>query len=74
MGKKGDQDINFQQNKTLAQSRVNGVTVLLFSSTARDEYVFEGEVVLAAEPYYEIQSDEANQKRKVVIFPLTLVD
>lgn len=72
MGKKGDQDINFQQNKTLAQSETNGVTVLLFSSTARDEYVFEGEVVLAANPYYEIQSDEADQKRKVVIFPLKL--
>ncbi|MDO4250251.1 MAG: hypothetical protein Q4C68_01930 [Moraxella sp.] len=58
----------------MAQSCVNGVAVLLFSSTVRDEYVFEGEVVLASDPYYEIQSDEIDQKRKVVIFPLRLAD
>lgn len=72
MGKKDEQSINF--SKTLAQSCVNGVAVLLFSSTVRDEYVFEGEVVLASDPYYEIQSDEIDQKRKVVIFPLRLAD
>lgn len=74
MGKKGDQNINFQQNKTLAQSNTNGVIVLLFSSAMSDEYVFEGKVSLADEPYYEIQTDEVNQKRKVVIFPLKLVN
>ena len=64
MGKKGYQDINFQQNKTLAQSRVNGVTVLLFSSTARDEYVFEGEVVLAAKPFTKYKVMKQTKKEK----------
>lgn len=70
MGLKGDQDVNFGQNKTLAQSRINGVTVLLFNSPASNVYEYEGEVMLADKPFYEKQRDESNKERQVVIFPL----
>ena len=32
MGLKGDQDINFHQNKTLSQSKTSGIQVLLFDN------------------------------------------
>ncbi len=70
MGLKGDQDIDFGQNKTLAQSRTNGVTVLLFHNPKSNVYEYEGEVVLAGAPFYEKQHDEGNQVRQVVMFPL----
>ncbi len=70
MGLKGDQDIDFGQNKTLAQSKTNGVTVLLFNSPKPNVYEYEGEVVLAGTPFYEKQHDEGNQARQVVMFPL----
>ncbi|UNU74160.1 hypothetical protein LU293_04515 [Moraxella nasovis] len=74
MGLHGDQDMNASQNKTLAQSRTNGVNVLLFSSKYANEYKFEGEVALAADPYYETQQDESGKTRQVVIFPLRLLN
>lgn len=70
MGLKGDQDIDFGQNKTLAQSRTNGVTMLLFNNPKSNVYEYEGEVVLAGTPFYEKQYDEGNQVRQVVMFPL----
>ena len=70
MGLKGDQDVNFGQNKTLAQSRINGVTVLLFNNPASNVYEYEGEVMLADKPFYEKQRDASNKERQVVIFPL----
>lgn len=70
MGLKGDQDINFGQNKTLAQSRTNGVTVLLFNNPRPNNYEYQGEVVLVDTPFYEMQSDGLDKKRQVVIFPL----
>ena len=70
MGLKGDQDIDFGQNKTLAQSRTNGVTVLLFNNPKSNVYEYEGEVVLVGAPFYEKQYDAGNQVRQVVMFPL----
>mgnify|MGYP003589696382 CR=1 FL=1 len=70
MGLKGDQDVNFGQNKTLAQSKTNGVAVLLFNNPMPNVYEYEGEVVLAGKPFYEKQRDESNKERQVVIFPL----
>lgn len=70
MGLKGDQDIDFGQNKTLAQSKTNGVTVLLFNNPKPNVYEYEGEVVLADIPFYEKQYDKSNQARQVVMFPL----
>lgn len=73
MGLKGDQDINLGQNKTLAQSKTNGITVLLFNNPKTNVYKYEGEVILADVPFYEKQRDENGMERKVVIFPLSFV-
>ena len=73
MGTKGDQSLTFQQNKTLAESRTNGVSVHLFEVFKDQEYTYVGEVVLGGEPYSEIQDDEQGNPRKAYIFPLKLV-
>jgi 5-methylcytosine-specific restriction protein A len=73
MGTKGDQSLNFQQNKTLAESKTNGVTVHLFEVFKDQEYTYMGEVILDGTPYQEIQTDEQDKPRKVYIFPLTLI-
>lgn len=73
MGLKGDQDLNFGQNKTLAQSNTNGVQVLLFNNPRPNFYEYEGKVMLASESFYEKQSDENNKERQVVVFPLVFV-
>ena len=44
MGKKGDQSLDFAQNKTLAESRSNGVQIFLFEVFKEREYTFIGEV------------------------------
>ncbi|EGQ8898188.1 HNH endonuclease [Vibrio parahaemolyticus] len=73
MGTKGDQSLMFHQNKTLAESKNNGVAVHLFEVFKDQEYTYVGEVVLDDEPYSEVQDDEEGKPRKVYIFPLKLV-
>lgn len=73
MGTKGDQSLTFQQNKTLAESRTNGVAIHLFEVFKDKEYTYVGEVVLDSEPYSETQEDEQGSERKVYVFPLKLV-
>ncbi|MBF4318380.1 HNH endonuclease, partial [Vibrio anguillarum] len=73
MGTKGDQSLTFQQNKTLAESRTNGVTAHLFEVFKEQEYTYVGEVVLDGKPYAETQGDEQGNPRKAYIFPLKLV-
>ena len=65
MGQEGDQDINFGQNKTLNESKTNGVSVYLFEAFVAGEHIFKGQVELAEDPYSTIQ-----RNRKVWIFPL----
>ncbi|UGA53694.1 HNH endonuclease [Vibrio sp. VB16] len=72
MGTKGDQSLTFKQNKTLAESRTNGVAVHLFEVFKDQEYTYVGEVVLDGEPYSETQDDEQGNPRKAYIFPLKL--
>ena len=72
MGLSGDQSIDYAQNKTLAESRTNGVDVHLFESFEPKEYIYRGQVQLVGDPYYERQKDEANNQRQVVKFPLRL--
>lgn len=74
MGLKGDQDINFAQNKTLAESDFNGVQVLLFNSSKPNHYQYAGEMHLVGEPFYQTQKDEDNKNRKVIVFPLKMSD
>lgn len=66
MGLEGDQRLDFRQNKTLAESRTNGVKVLFESN----KYRYVGEVYLADEPYQEKQKDKNGLLRNVWFFPL----
>lgn len=70
MGKFGDQDIEYKQNKTLAESDHNGVELHLFEVLRPKEYTYRGRVVLAGKPYTAIQPDEDGADRTVWIFPL----
>jgi 5-methylcytosine-specific restriction protein A len=58
MGTKGDQSRSQGQNKTLDQSASNGVSVHLFEVDREGEYIYQGPVRLADEPYQEEQPDE----------------
>ncbi|EQB8942034.1 HNH endonuclease [Vibrio parahaemolyticus] len=73
MGTKGDQSLEFAQNKTLANSNTNGVDVYLFEVFRNKEYTYAGQVTLAAKPYSEKQPDENGVVRLVYVFPLKLL-
>jgi 5-methylcytosine-specific restriction enzyme A len=72
MGQLGDQSLSFQQNKTLNESLTNGITVHLFESFIKNEYIYLGEVELASKPFQEDQRDANNNLRKVWVFPVQL--
>lgn len=74
MGLSGDQKIDFQQNRTLNESRSNGVGIHLFEVLKAREYIYQGQVQLAADPYFENQSDAEGRERQVVIFPVARID
>ncbi len=73
MGQTGDQKLN-SQNKTLAESNSNGVSVHLFEVFTEKEYIYQGPVSLVSDPYQKIQPDANKQDRTVWIFPLKLLD
>ena len=72
MGLRGDQDINKQQNKTLAKAKENGIKIHLFEVFEPQKYIYRGLVELNGEPYQEEQIDEEGNKRHVWMFPLIL--
>ena len=72
MGLAGDQRLDAAQNKTLAETQANRVTVHLFEVFKDKEYTYAGEVRLAGEPYAEQQPDADGTNRKVWMFPLKL--
>lgn len=72
MGQVGSQTLEFNQNRTLNESGLNGVCVHLFEVFTAKTYTYIGEVVLADKPYQETQLDSENQERFVWIFPLRL--
>lgn len=74
MGQKEDQSIIFSQNKTLAESNLNGIEVHLFEVEKEKEYIYQGQVTLVSEPYSEIQPDANGNDRKVIVFPLKLIE
>jgi 5-methylcytosine-specific restriction enzyme A len=74
MGTKGDQKLDFMQNKTLFESNTNSVVVHLFEVFKKGEYYYHGLVSLVDEPYFERQLDADKKFRNVVIFPLKLID
>lgn len=74
MGKVGNQDLSFFQNKTLKNSRTNGIKVYLFEAYKDNEYYYDGEVYLDGAPYTAQEVDELNEIRTVYKFPLRRVD
>lgn len=72
MGLNEDQSLDFNQNKTLNESPVNGVQVFLFEQFKVNEYTYLGPVELIEKPYSEQQSGQNGQLRTVYIFPLKL--
>lgn len=72
MGSNGDQDLNFSQNKTLAESNSNEIQIFLFEVFKKNEYLYEGRVKLVADPYQEFQVDSEGRIRKVWMFPVSL--
>lgn len=73
MGTEGDQSLDFMQNKTLAQSDSNGVSVHLFEVDREQEYRYQGSVALSGKPYSESQPDVSGNDRLVWVFPLRLL-
>lgn len=71
MGKNGDQTLEGNQNKTLAESKTNGVEVHLFEVMVPTEYIYQGVVHLCGKPYQEEQVDDSGSMRKVWMFPLS---
>jgi len=74
MGQSGHQQLDAAQNKTLAESGSNDVSVHLFEVTVPKQYVYQGRVKLAGEPYTEQQPDVDNLLRDVWVFPLSFED
>jgi 5-methylcytosine-specific restriction protein A len=70
MGAEGDQSLDFMQNKTLAESRTNGVAVFLFEVFTPKAYTYIGPVELADKPYQSQQTDQKGKLRHVWLFPL----
>lgn len=72
MGLVGDQSLSSAQNRTLNESRRNGVQVHLFEVFRPRYYTYIGEIELAGEPYSEQQPDQDGTIRDVWVFPLRL--
>lgn len=73
MGQIGDQILKGNQNKTLAESDTNGVSVHLFEVFTDKEYTYAGRVKLCGKYYQEEQFDKNGHKRKVYVFPIKVV-
>jgi len=72
MGLTGEQSLSFHQNKTLVESKENGVNLYLFEVFEEGHYVYIGEVELTDGPYRSRQPDSEKTIRDVYIFPLKL--
>ena len=70
MGSKGDQSLEFAQNKTLSESNENGINVHFFEVFTDKVYTYQGQVTLIDKPFQEVQDDEDGNSRSVWIFPL----
>jgi 5-methylcytosine-specific restriction protein A len=74
MGLRDDQSLNFMQNKTLSESRVNGVDIHFFEVLDEAIYTYQGQVELVDNPVQEQQDDEDGNSREVYLFPLMRKD
>lgn len=55
MGKTGNQQLNYAQNKTLNESNINNAKVYLFEVFEGGKYIFQGQAKLSASPYQDDQ-------------------
>ncbi len=69
MGQIGDQELT-RVNKTLAESKSNGVEVHLFEVLVEGKYTYRGEVFLISKPYITDQIGADGNTRKVWMFNL----
>jgi len=74
MGLKGEQSLDFMQNKTLNESNANDVAVHFFEVFTEKVYTYQGQVLLSGKPFQEQQDDEDGNSRSVWIFPLRRTD
>ena len=73
MGRIGNQDLYFAQNKTLYESNKNNITVHFFEiyiDNIQRKYVYSGIVKLVGEPFIDKQPDANTVMRDVWIFPI----
>ncbi len=70
MGRKGNQSLLFDQNRTLNESKENGVELHLFEVHKHNRYYYHGRVELCKDPFIETQKDCEENARNVWIFPL----
>lgn len=73
MGQFGDQDFNYMQNKTVYNSKTNGIQMHLFEVGKPKAYTYLGIVELSANPYIDKQIDKEGKLRNVCIFPLKIL-
>lgn len=72
-GKSGDQTLS-RNNKLLADSTQNDISVYLFEAFTKGENRYRGRVYLVHNPYQVNEVDSNDQKRQVYKFPLRLLD
>ncbi|MDD9193530.1 HNH endonuclease [Aliivibrio sp. S2TY2] len=71
MGSRGEQSLNFAQNKTLAESNENNVNLCLFEHMKDSKkYIYRGKVKLIGKPSNEKLPDISGNLRSVLIFTL----
>lgn len=70
MGTKGDQNIEFAQNKTLAIANSEGIKVYLFESYKDNEYYYNGEVEVVGPITTAKETDIEGNIREVLKYPL----
>jgi len=68
-GQIGDQEMT-RENKTLSESKTNGVVPHLFEVFKAGEYIYRGQVHLYDKPYQKQQPDKNGDSRLVWVFPL----
>ena len=74
MGLVGDQVLQGNQNRTLFESKTNGVNLHFFEVFEPTKYIYQGPVELAGEPYQENQIDQDGNDRMVWMFPLRVIN
>lgn len=68
----GDQSFTYKQNKTILESKTNGISLFLFEVLQPKNYIYRGEVELADTPYMSRQIQKGMGEREVCVFPIRL--